>query len=756
MKSLAEQVLAGPVHAIDEDRCGYLLHRVLMLNKAGRYAEAEAFARRAIAYIPKDVRPGRARAIMCSGFVDALVAQGKLEDAAAAARLYLTEDRQVLGTFHPTSVAMVRTLGDVLTRSRRYAEADAVLSESIHQARAMLHGDDDTFASLLVALGRYRLARNRVEDGLPMLMEGAKMRLRLSGPTDSDGGEWFREGLLVTLGSKAQKPDGSLRAQVLCAIEELSRDEPGRVPHAGELRPSDVHYRVMSWNDPAHGVVADGTLNEAPHESELAPGFYLLGLDISTPRAGRLTQVMWLLVADWDVSYYAGNPGGERDPRKWARITGGAPARRESVQAVAFMNVLKNPPQEVQEHFAAVATTTLTLPAGRYRFEATSDEGLRLDVDGRRVIDSWFSHNPRRDFADVELDAGRHQVRAEYFEHGDRFVLWLRAQPRCDEASRLFTALGGRPPRTPQRAIEQEGQSTRARARAARGTVYVGLGRFKEAFDDYSAAVQLDAPEPLWRQQMAILALLQGNQPAYRQYRDVVLRDVEAAAQPETVARAALVALLSPGANAKQASAMLSARLRAHAPPASQQGICQLAQGVCAYRAGQYERAAALLAGAANGRLTPEAAAAATFFRALALDKAGPATDAAGLYRDALATMKQFPTPEQLELDLTEAQDRLVCLAARREAEAQIKAAPLLAPVELSSIPAPRAVFHGVVGPRVLSCLSLSGCEALIHFRHHPGVCRCSRRWAGLERSAGSSTSLSGIRQTHHRFCVMG
>jgi len=61
--------------------------------------------------------------------------------------------------------------------------------------------------------------------------------------------------------------------------------------------------------------------------------------------------------------------------------------------------------------------TTQALESGRYTFSTYSDDGVRLYVDGRRVVDSW---RPIRGYRSATLDlaAGEHTIVLEYFERG--------------------------------------------------------------------------------------------------------------------------------------------------------------------------------------------------------------------------------------------------------------------------------------------------------------------------------------------------
>jgi hypothetical protein len=68
------------------------------------------------------------------------------------------------------------------------------------------------------------------------------------------------------------------------------------------------------------------------------------------------------------------------------------------------------------ERFGLVATTTLELPAGRYELRVSSDDGVRVAVDGETVIERWTWHSESFDEAVLELSAGPHVFELEYFQ----------------------------------------------------------------------------------------------------------------------------------------------------------------------------------------------------------------------------------------------------------------------------------------------------------------------------------------------------
>jgi LysM repeat protein len=69
------------------------------------------------------------------------------------------------------------------------------------------------------------------------------------------------------------------------------------------------------------------------------------------------------------------------------------------------------------DQFSVIWTTEQYFSAGTYRFFAQSDDGVRVYVDDRLIIDGWGVHPLTGYFADVHLSAGNHRLRVEYFEN---------------------------------------------------------------------------------------------------------------------------------------------------------------------------------------------------------------------------------------------------------------------------------------------------------------------------------------------------
>lgn len=81
--------------------------------------------------------------------------------------------------------------------------------------------------------------------------------------------------------------------------------------------------------------------------------------------------------------------------------------------------------------FSARWTGTLTPSAGgEHLFHTTSNDGVRLSVDGRRIIDNWTDHGATEDTGRVALRAGQPvPVVLEYFYNGGQGIITLSWTP---------------------------------------------------------------------------------------------------------------------------------------------------------------------------------------------------------------------------------------------------------------------------------------------------------------------------------------
>ena len=69
------------------------------------------------------------------------------------------------------------------------------------------------------------------------------------------------------------------------------------------------------------------------------------------------------------------------------------------------------------DHFGVIASTTVPVRRGTWKVSTLSDDGIRVTVDGKRVIDNWTWHGPTRDAGTFELKRDRAvEIKVEHFE----------------------------------------------------------------------------------------------------------------------------------------------------------------------------------------------------------------------------------------------------------------------------------------------------------------------------------------------------
>lgn len=64
--------------------------------------------------------------------------------------------------------------------------------------------------------------------------------------------------------------------------------------------------------------------------------------------------------------------------------------------------------------------------AETYTFVTTTDDGVRLWVDGKPLIDNWTDHSKRDDTGQVALSAGAHDIKMEFYDSGYDAIAELR------------------------------------------------------------------------------------------------------------------------------------------------------------------------------------------------------------------------------------------------------------------------------------------------------------------------------------------
>ncbi|MHB1357206.1 MAG: PA14 domain-containing protein [Anaerolineae bacterium] len=141
----------------------------------------------------------------------------------------------------------------------------------------------------------------------------------------------------------------------------------------------------------------------------LTSGAHILKVEYFEHTGAALIKLGWdrqEAYNDWKGEYFAnadlsGNPAFIRDD-----------------QAIAFDWGTGSPvPNIPSDNFSIRWTRSISFAAGTYRFWATADDGVRILVDGTRIVDAWRNSAGNVETV-ISLADGNHTIVVEYFEHG--------------------------------------------------------------------------------------------------------------------------------------------------------------------------------------------------------------------------------------------------------------------------------------------------------------------------------------------------
>lgn len=152
----------------------------------------------------------------------------------------------------------------------------------------------------------------------------------------------------------------------------------------------------------------DASYRQVSVDHWLSAGSHLIRVEYYEHLGDALAQVWWEPVAgypDWRGEYWAN------------KDLSGTPTLVRNDQNIDFNWGFSAPaPGLPDEKFSARWTRTINFSAGTYRFYARADDGVRVLVDGQKIIDMWRLNDGRRIFqADMTLQ-GSHTVVVEYYE----------------------------------------------------------------------------------------------------------------------------------------------------------------------------------------------------------------------------------------------------------------------------------------------------------------------------------------------------
>ncbi|MGB8645515.1 MAG: PA14 domain-containing protein [Anaerolineae bacterium] len=142
----------------------------------------------------------------------------------------------------------------------------------------------------------------------------------------------------------------------------------------------------------------------------LTAGWHIVRVEYYNRANGGTATVTYAIQGNypnWKGEYYSN------------QALSGSPALTRNDAAINFSWGTGSPdPSLPIDHFSVRWTQTVYAAAGTYRLTATTDDGMRVWVDGTVMINAWYDQPPTTYTRDVALAAGNHNVKVEYYESG--------------------------------------------------------------------------------------------------------------------------------------------------------------------------------------------------------------------------------------------------------------------------------------------------------------------------------------------------
>ncbi len=251
------------------------------------------------------------------------------------------------------------------------------------------------------------------------------------------------------------KPVGARRH--LHGRQHILLDEWGPWDHEGPfIRPITPTNGTPAWEvfntpDLTASLDAPGaTLVREPHphsNSEILriqadPGvtayhLHLKGAGLDRSLHGQILRTIW------DATFFSwrSGPDPRTNPVAWRALASAPTAVQARVDSLRF-NYGGRGPKDLAisdavtrtgpggERFGMIARTSLPLPAGSWRWITRSDDGVRVTVDDKVLIENWTWHGPERNEAILQLaQPSTLRIEVEHFEIDGHSELTLDIEP---------------------------------------------------------------------------------------------------------------------------------------------------------------------------------------------------------------------------------------------------------------------------------------------------------------------------------------
>ena len=173
------------------------------------------------------------------------------------------------------------------------------------------------------------------------------------------------------------------------------------------------------------------------------PGLHPYRLRVMSDGKPVANEIGTLLAAQWQTAFFKWPTN--TDPRQhleaYRKLAVGPTAVSDLLDELSLKYGMRGPSelalsQKVTEaklgrdHFGMLARTRLPLPAGTWEITTQSDDGVRVTVDGKPVIENWTWHGPTRDTGPFTTETARTvEIVVEHFQIDGYAVLEFSIAP---------------------------------------------------------------------------------------------------------------------------------------------------------------------------------------------------------------------------------------------------------------------------------------------------------------------------------------
>lgn len=199
------------------------------------------------------------------------------------------------------------------------------------------------------------------------------------------------------------------------AVDERGRTRVWILGDGARPASKQVGFRLEATDSPRQFFVRADDEKEGPSRRR--------DLSLTLRSAAGSRQVPFALDSvQWAVRYFERPPLKIDDAAAWERLFAGPPTATRRQDRLSDRWLDKEPSGG---RWALEAKADYLFKKGTYRFTCLSDDGVRIQVGGRTIIERWTHHAAESDEARVALD-GPAEVRVRYFQHGGGSALQVR------------------------------------------------------------------------------------------------------------------------------------------------------------------------------------------------------------------------------------------------------------------------------------------------------------------------------------------